>query len=87
LAENEELKRQLKGTRTQISNLRGELRHVRQWHESEMSKTGGIPFAARSKIGRALHPEHNPTRDELTDAFKAWSQIISDQRKAGHRER
>jgi hypothetical protein len=53
------------------------MRHMGEWHRSEMSKVGGMSFATQGALAKVLHPD---TRKQATEAqideacrlFTAW---------------
>jgi chromosome segregation ATPase len=77
LPPDEERDRRIKALTTQNRNLRAEMRHMGEWHRSEMSKVGGMSFATQGALAKVLHPD---TRKQATEAqideacrlFTAW---------------
>lgn len=78
---DEAAERQIKSLRTRVRNLTAEIQDLRMWQMSKMAE-GTMSFDAKGKIGKALHPNYQPTQAEREDAFKAFSQFITGQRAA-----
>ena len=62
--------------------LRFKLRQMWDWHNNEITKTGGLTFKASSLIAKALHPDAPPSDEIRLEAFKAFSAWKSDRDKA-----
>ena len=58
--------------------LRFKLRQMWDWHNNEITKTGGLTFKASSLIAKALHPDATPSEQARLEAFKAFSAWKSD---------
>jgi|SRR6476469_88115 len=65
--------------------LKFKLRHMWDWHNNEITKTGGLTFKASSLIAKALHPDATPSEEIRLDAFKAFSAWKSDRDVARRR--
>ena len=65
--------------------LQLKLRHMWDWHNNEITKTGGLTFKASSLIAKALHPDATPSEEIRLDAFKAFSAWKSDRDVARRR--
>ena len=65
--------------------LRFKLRQMWDWHNNEITKTGGLTFKASSLIAKALHPDATPSEEIRLDAFKAFSAWKSDRDVARRR--
>ena len=65
--------------------LKFKLRHMWDWHNNEITKTGGLTFKASSLIAKALHPDATPSEEITLDAFKAFSAWKSDRDVARRR--
>jgi hypothetical protein len=87
LAENDDLKRKLNAAQTRIRNISGELRHIRQWHEQEMAKTGRMSFATHVAIAKVLHPDRRKQASEadIDEAYKQFNAWKADKDKARRR--
>jgi hypothetical protein len=70
LVENEALKKQLKGTRTQIANLKKEV-------DLMLGRTKGIAMTKRlnREILFCLHPDRSVSEGRLTKCFQAFSAL------------
>jgi hypothetical protein len=62
MAENEELKQQLKALKTRVRNIKGELYMAREWKDA--AEATGMSFATRGTIMKPLHPD---TRKHLNE--------------------
>jgi len=49
--------------------LKFKLRQMWDWHNNEITKTGGLTFKASSLIAKALHPDATPSEEIRLDAF------------------
>jgi len=65
--------------------LKFKLRQMWDWHNNEITKTGGLTFKASSLIAKALHPDATPSEEIRLDAFKAFSAWKSDRDVARRR--
>ena len=65
--------------------LKFKLRQMWDWHNNEITKTGGLTFKASSLIAKALHPDAAPSEEIRLDAFKAFSAWKSDRDVARRR--
>jgi hypothetical protein len=65
--------------------LKFKLRQMWDWHNNEITKTGGLTFKASSLIAKALHPDATPSEEIRLDAFKAFSAWKSDRDAAKRR--
>jgi hypothetical protein len=65
--------------------LRFKLRQMWDWHNDEITKTGGLTFKASSLIAKALHPDAPPSEEVRLEAFKAFSAWKSDSNAAKRR--
>ena len=65
--------------------LRFKLRQMWDWHNNEITKTGGLTFKASSLIAKALHPDAPPSEEIRLEAFKAFSAWKSDRDAAKRR--
>ena len=65
--------------------LRFKLRQMWDWHNDEITKTGGLTFKASSLIAKALHPDAPPSEEVRLEAFKAFSAWKSDRDAAKRR--
>jgi|SoiMethySBSTD1v2_1073268.scaffolds.fasta_scaffold433970_1 hypothetical protein len=65
--------------------LRFKLRQMWDWHNDEITKTGGLTFKASSLIAKALHPDAPPSEEVRLEAFKAFSAWKSDRHAAKRR--
>ena len=59
--------------REKNKELQVKLRHMWDWHNNEITKTGGLTFKASSLIAKALHPDSMPSEEVRLEAFKAFS--------------
>jgi len=66
--------------------LRFKLRQMWDWHNNEITKTGGLTFKASSLIAKALHPDAKPSEAVRLEAFKAFSAWKSDRDAAKRRQ-
>ena len=65
--------------------LKFKLRHMWDWHNNEITKTGGLTFKASSLLAKALHPDATPSEEVRLEAFKAFSAWKSDSDMAKRR--
>ena len=65
--------------------LQFKLRQMWDWHNNEITKTGGLTFKASSLIAKALHPDAPPSEEIRLEAFKAFSAWKSDRDVARRR--
>ena len=65
--------------------LQLKLRQLWDWHNNEITNTGGLTFKASSLIAKALHPDAPPSEEVRLEAFKAFSAWKSDRDAAKRR--
>ena len=65
--------------------LKFKLRQMWDWHNNEITKTGGLTFKASSLIAKALHPDATPSEEVRLEAFKAFSAWKGDRDAARRR--
>ena len=66
-------------TRLKAKNkeLRFKLRQLWDWHNNEITKTGGLTFKASSLIAKALHPDAPPSEEVMAREFRIVGFIAS----------
>ena len=81
-----EAERTIKGLRTQVRNLKAELAHLTSEDDVSLFRsnrvTGAMSFATYTKIAKALHTDHEPTKAERAAAMSALNAWKADQKKA-----
>jgi hypothetical protein len=87
LPPDEARERIIKGLRTQVQNLKEELRFSEQHYKDALAKAGGLPRAGQNAIAKVLHPDTrrgatDADRDAAATAFFNW---MGDSAKARRR--
>lgn len=89
LPPDEERDRQIKGLKTRIQNLQGELRYMKQHYDEAIAKAGGMPRNLRITIDKIVHPDtrNNMTEADKDEACRRWNVWKDSSRKAEDRKR
>jgi phage shock protein A len=67
-----------------IKELRSEIKHIRQWHDNEMSRKGKMPLETFRAVVRCLHPQSrgDATPKQIDEACGLFMEWKKDQDKA-----
>jgi predicted RNase H-like nuclease (RuvC/YqgF family) len=79
LPPDEARERTIKALRTQVRNLKAELRYA------YMTKVGVMNFATMNVISKALHPDHKPSATEREEAYKLFTAWKADKDKVARK--
>ena len=78
-----EAARQIKGLKTRVKNLQGELAQERELYGRTLLNLGRMDFATSSLVAKALHPDAAPSAKIREDAYKAFTAWSADSKAAG----